>query len=329
MARLAGMRGFFQAATFPFLGEGIIWYSMGMRVPNHFQLRQREGYAGLFASACLVCVAGFVHATGEVYSPPPFGHYQPILDRMPFGALPPNFNAAPADAAELKSEAQEKAEQQKLAKQVNMSAVNVTPDGSTAIGFTDLSQKPPVNYYLLVGSEADGWKVLSADYDAETATIEKEGVAITLQLGKGMVDPAAPVPAAAQPALARNRTTLPTLLSSPDEPRSLSFSRKLGAAGVARRGRLSPKDKQADASASRSFMERLRERDTQKTQALKNEAAKHQEELVKLAREAAQKELRKRDEEAALAAQESAAQVQQEEAVDPAETQEAAPPQVE
>ena len=297
-----------------------------MRVSNHFQFGRREGYAGLFAFVWLVCLAGFVHATSDAYSPPPFGHYQPILDRMPFGALPPNFNATPADAAELKSEAQEKAEQQKLAKQVNMSAVNVTPDGSTAIGFTDLSQKPPVNYYLLVGSEADGWKVLSADYDAETATIEKEGVAITLQLGKGMVDPAASVSAAAQPALARNRPTLPTLLPSPAEPRSLSFARKPGAAGSTLRGLSYPKDRPADASGSRSYTERLRERDTQKTKAQLAEAAKQQEQLVKLAREAAQKEIRKSEEEAALAAQEKAAQVQQEEAVVPAEAPETAPP---
>ena len=309
-----------------------MWYSITMRVSKHIRFGRRAGYAGLSVFFWLVCLAGLARATSEVYSPPPFGHYQPILDRMPFGALPPNFNATQADAAELKSEAQEKAEQQKLAKQVNMSAVNVTPDGRTAIGFTDLSQKPPVNYYLLVGSEADGWKVLSADYDAETATIEKEGVAVTLQLGKGLVDPAAPAPAAAaaQPALARNRPSLPTLLPSPAEPRSLSFARKNGAAGGALRGPSFPKDGTADTSRSRSYMERLRERDTQKTKAQLAEAAKQQEQLVKLAREAAQKEIRKSEEAAALAAQENAAQVQQEEAVVPAEEQPgAAPPPVE
>ena len=123
---------------------------------------------------------------GEPYSPPPFGHYQPILDRMPFGALPANFNAA--DPAAAQTEAQVKAEQQALAKQVNMSAVNVTPDGATAIGFTDLSVNPPVNYYVRVGDSAGGWTVLSADYDEEMASIEKEGVAITLKLGQGLVD---------------------------------------------------------------------------------------------------------------------------------------------
>ena len=310
-----------------------MWYFIPMRFFKHVRFGRREGCGGLSVFVWLVCLAGLARATGEVYSLPPFGHYQPILDRMPFGALPPNFNAAQADAAELKNEAQEKAEQQKLAKQVNMSAVNVTPDGSTAIGFTDLSQKPPVNYYLLVGSEADGWKVLSADYDAETATIEKEGVAITLQLGKGMVDPSAPAPAAAagQPAaLARHRAALPIQLPSSAEPRSLPFARKPGAAGVTPRGLSYLRDKPADTSGTRSFMERLRERDTQKTQAQLAEAAKQREQLVKLAREAAQKEIRKSEEAAALAAQERAAQMQQEEGAAPAEeTTEAAPPQAE
>jgi hypothetical protein len=44
----------------------------------------------------------------------------------------------------------------------------------------------------------DGYTILAADYDVETATIEKDGVVITLQLGKGLVVAAAP----ATPALA-------------------------------------------------------------------------------------------------------------------------------
>jgi hypothetical protein len=38
----------------------------------------------------------------------------------------------------------------------------------------------------------DGYTILAADYDVETATIEKDGVVITLQLGKGLVVAAAP-----------------------------------------------------------------------------------------------------------------------------------------
>ena len=113
---------------------------------------------------------------------------------MPFGELPPHFGEPPP-AAPSKDEAQTLAEQQRLAKQINMSCINITPDGSTAIGFTDLGEKPPQNYYLLVGASAGGWTVLQADYDEEWAQIEKSGVAITLKLGAGLIE-APPVPAA-------------------------------------------------------------------------------------------------------------------------------------
>ena len=105
------------------------------------------GAAGLCASAA---------ATGTAL--PPYSDYQPILDRMPFGALPVGFGQAPA-VVPSQTEAQVQAEQQKLAKQINMSCINVTPEGTTAIGFTDLEAKPPVNFYLLVGTSAGGWTV--------------------------------------------------------------------------------------------------------------------------------------------------------------------------
>lgn len=126
-------------------------------------------------------------ATTVDYQPAPFSKYQQILDRMPFGALPPNFGQTPPEAP-TQTEAQMQAEQQKLAQQINMSCINITPDGSTAIGFTDLSAKPPVNFYLLVGASAGGWTVIDADYDLEVAIIEKDGVRINLKLGKGLID---------------------------------------------------------------------------------------------------------------------------------------------
>ena len=115
---------------------------------------------------------------------------------MPFGALPANFGQVVQEPSQVQDAAQIQAEQQKLAKQINMSCVNVTPDGTTAIGFTDLDAKPPVNYYLLVGATAGGWSVVAADYDEEWAQISKDGVTITLKLGKGLID-APPTPATA------------------------------------------------------------------------------------------------------------------------------------
>jgi len=296
-----------------------------MRVEHTQILRWRGRWVIPLGAVCAACVALFAHATSEIYSPPPFGHYQPILDRMPFGVLPPNFNAVTADAATIKNEEQVKAEQQKLAKNINMSAVNVTPDGGTAIGFTDLSGKTPVNYYLLVGDTSDGWKVLSADFDEETATIEKEGVTVTLKLGQGLVDPAAPAAApAGKPALSHIRPPLlaprpalvpPVAAAAEARPAAL---RALGINGSTLRG-VTAKDKTSDpASDSRSYAERLRERATQQTQAQLAAEEKMREQFEKLARETATREIRRREEEAAQAAQAQ----QQEEPV-----QEEAPPQ--
>ena len=201
-----------------------------------------------FACPALVCLLGtiFCRAAAD-YAPPPFEHYQPILDRMPFGSLPADFGKVPPNPDDAKNAAQAAAEQQKLAKQVNMSAVTVTPDGNTAIGFTDLSAKPPVNHFLLVGESADGWTVTSADYDDELATIEKDGVSITLKLGKGLVDPstlAEKAPAAA-PAPPPARHTLPPAPGAPSAHGHPSLSSRL----TALRSQTLPAEPQAAAEA--------------------------------------------------------------------------------
>ena len=248
--------------------------------------------------AC-VCVAVTGHAFGEAYSPPPFAHYQPILDRMPFGMPPANVPAA-VDPATLKSEAQEKAEQQALAKKINMSAVNVTPDGKTAIGFTDLSVNPPVNYFLLVGAEAGGWTVLSADYDEESATIEKEGVTITLKLGKGLVAPAAVPPGR------------PAVTAPPGAPAAAGIAQmadpRVPRVGVTRvpmpMNPALPNPTAGQPGETRSYAERQLERASQQTAEQLAAKAEQQAQLEKLATEAAASAIKRREEETAQAAAE-------------------------
>ena len=181
--------------------------------------------------ACGLCGCVFAaHAsvTSTEYQPKPFEHYQPILDRMPFGALPTGFGQAAA-AVPTQTEAQVQAEQQKLAKQINMSCINITPDGQTAIGFTDLNQKPPVNFYLLVGATGGGWTVVEADYDGEWAQIEKDGVAITLQLGKGLIQAPPVPPAAAKPTTAAAAPAIP----APASPAPADVAAEVAAAAPA------------------------------------------------------------------------------------------------
>ena len=128
-------------------------------------------------------VKGDADASSDSPSGKPFetSPYTIILDKMPFGT-PPDPAALNAAAAGI-DEAKMKLEQQKLAETFSWTAINITPDGKTAIGFTDLSAKPPASYYMTVGESANNWTVIDADYKDETATIEKDGVCISLKFG--------------------------------------------------------------------------------------------------------------------------------------------------
>jgi hypothetical protein len=121
--------------------------------------------------------------------------YPVILEKMPFGT-PPDLTALNA-AATTMDEVKMKAEQDKLAATFSWTAINITPDGKTAIGFTDLSAKPPANYYMTVGESANDWKVVEADYESETATIQKGEVSISLKFGNK--SPIVPTPPGGTP----------------------------------------------------------------------------------------------------------------------------------
>lgn len=219
-------------------------------------------------------------ADDSPYRLPPFDRYQPILDRMPFGAAPAAAAQTPVDQAAAATEAEVKAEQQALAKQISMSAVNVTPKGQTAIGFTDRSVNPPANYYLRVGESANGWTVKHADFDDELATLEKDGVEITLKLGEGLVEaPAAGATPPPSPAPALTAAVAPRPAAAP--------------------------------AAAQSFADRLRARAVQKSQAEREAETRMREQFERLARETAAREIQRRQEEEALAAEERALLEQQ------------------
>ncbi len=293
---------------------GAICYILNMLIKRIIRL-------SVISLAALTASAGRAART-ESYASPPFSHYEPILERMPFGELPAKFGQT-IDPNAAKQEALMKAEQQKLASRINMSAVNITPQGATAIGFTDLSAKPPVSYYLLVGAEAGGWTVKSADYDAETAEIEKDGISISLQLGKGLVENAtaspppskAPAPNAALTALRNSGTppdsAAPAAVAEAPMALSASIGKNTAASAAAIRDKLRAAQAQhssAGVSSSgsddtRSYMERLRERKIEQTKALEIAQNTQRKQLENLAREVASKEIEKQAaiaEEAAL-----------------------------
>jgi len=128
---------------------------------------------------------------------PKFERYRTILDRMPFGPEPVNFNpddpggtggGGPGGAAGgpgAAAEAEQTVDQQQIISSVRVSALNVTPSGKIAVGFTDNSKQPAANYYLKVGETRDDWTVKEADAAELTVVLEKGGVSATLKLGEG------------------------------------------------------------------------------------------------------------------------------------------------
>ena len=122
------------------------------------------------------------------------GPYATILDRMPFGPLPPNFNpdappgtaAAGGAAAGGEGAAEITEDEQQIVSSVRVSILNVTPAGAVAVGFTDSAAQPPVNYYMKVGEKRDVWEVKEADPAEQTVVLVKNGVEATLKVGEGV-----------------------------------------------------------------------------------------------------------------------------------------------
>ncbi len=255
-------------------------------------------------TTCLFAVftAATLHGISEssrMPSAPSFSRYEGILQRMPFGA-PPATQSAVLSPVDAQSAAQDLKEQQLLARQINMSCVNITPGGSIAVGFTDLAMKPPVSYYLLVGSDAGGWKVLSADYDAEWAELEKEGVAIFVKLGQGlMAEPPekkeSVVPTKA--ALAAGSDPLAAQIPNPGHTSahtihgSNPIAERL--AEMQKKGVTASSTLQKDSHDLKSHMERLRERKLQENAGLESEKQAAIDQLKEMARKIAKEELDK------------------------------------
>ena len=117
----------------------------------------------------------------------PIDRYQSIIDRQMFGQPPPNFDPTKPPSQVQKGASDEKVltrEQEAVKSSIHFSAINVTPTGDVAVGFTDNSDsKLPVHYYLKVGEERNGWKVLEADPIKATMKVAKGDIEVALGLG--------------------------------------------------------------------------------------------------------------------------------------------------
>lgn len=114
----------------------------------------------------------------------PYERYQSIVDRQMFGKIPPGFDPTKPPTEVTKRDQKELTqEQEKIQSAIHFSMINITPDGATAVGFTDNSVNPAVHYYLKVGERRNGWEVKEADAVKATMTIVKDDVEVSLELG--------------------------------------------------------------------------------------------------------------------------------------------------
>jgi len=141
--------------------------------------------------AVLVAAGGGLRAASAFATPaavPGFDHYQVILDRQPFGR-PAEAAATNAAAGDLRQAQAEQA----LARQYRLCAVTRTQQG-VAAGLIDSSVNPPKNLYLYVGESAEGVTLINADLEAETAEIRKDGATLTFTLTGVKAAPAGVAP---------------------------------------------------------------------------------------------------------------------------------------
>ena len=137
-------------------------------------------------SIVLLAIALFLSAAYAEKQP--ISRYQSIIDRQMFGPLPPGFDPTKSPNEVQKSSGKEEKqltqEQEKLQSSIHFSVINVTPEGATAVGFTDNSDpKAPVHYYLKVGEKRNGWEVKEADANKASMTIAKGDIEVSLTLG--------------------------------------------------------------------------------------------------------------------------------------------------
>lgn len=113
---------------------------------------------------------------------PPREHYQPIVDAKPFGDV-----AKQVSAEEAAKAAEEQKQKEEIAQKFRMVGITDYPDGTRKIAFLDETQGV-ASYLLGIGESENGFTLIEADYDAEWATLTKDGLTFTLGLGKGLIE---------------------------------------------------------------------------------------------------------------------------------------------
>ena len=228
--------------------------------------------------ACLFVALTVLPAYAEKQ---PISRYQSIIDRQMFGPLPPGFDPtkSPNEVQKTsgKEERQLTQEQEKLQSSIHFSVINVTPEGATAVGFTDNSDpKAPVHYYLKVGEKRNGWEVKEADANNASMTIAKGDIEVSLSLGGnsakdgGTSRVGGAAPASTSSGAARRPGLLGGggLLGVSQRARRLQRKQEEAAAMAKQREEQAAKDAERQAQAEQEKQQREAERAEQRQQLL-------------------------------------------------------------
>ena len=195
----------------------------------------------LLAPLALLFWAASAMGDTNAYQPPVIERYLPIISRMPFGAPPPPPPTPPA----VVTSAQQAAVT--LANCLTLCAILRSPSGEVMVGFTDNAAKPPRSLLMGVGEESDGYRIVAADADFETATLEKGGISVELRL------PNTPLPPSRSVGEGVSTASPPTLAAAPPVQQAISMG-------------------QTNNIADRSYLSRLHNRREQQAKQAEDES---------------------------------------------------------
>lgn len=212
------------------------------------------------------------------YQPPVFDRYLPIIARMPFGVAPP-IPPPPAAA----SSAAAAAAAADPGKNFVLFEIVRAPVGDVMVGFTDNNPKPSRSLLLAVGEEADGYRVVAADIDAETATLEKDGASFELRLNNSAPTNAA---GASHPAWPGNTNLMSMGAFVSRMPRRAPEAMPPPA--------IPPNPAGSAVSHDNSYVNRLRDRREQLLKQTEEEQRRHEQEVMSQAQSVSTDEIDKR-----------------------------------
>lgn len=179
----------------------------------------------------------------------PKEEYQPIIDAKPFGDM---AALAETDTASL---AEQQKQKEEIAQKFRMCGITDMPDGTRKIAFLDETTGQAASYLLAVGETQNGFTLVSADYAREYATLTKDGLTLTLGLGKGLID--APPPEVEEPP--PPEITVTPAAAPAEPPKAGSFRARLLRRQAAKA--------EAEASERKALHDRVAEAEAEKIKA--------------------------------------------------------------